>query len=361
MVVTPKSLNAPPVFPTVNLAASIEALLAQPGGGFTAGHWSVHGVTLDLHTDHLYTQTLISDLLRPFAALAAPVRPDVRVVFTCRQTWAVPPQAEMLPPSSNEVIDVQASYGLTSTLARTGNLNYLELSPLGGAAYDLRNGLALAYLPQPEAYRPWVITHLFLITLTMELLRGRGLYWLHAAAAADRGRAALIIGQTGAGKTTTCLALVAGGFKFLSEDRTFVRVNGDAVELLAFPKEVAVTGRTLELLPWLKARLAEPGGSRRKQEIDPAALFPEALVSEAKPGVILFPRQRPEAPSEARPLAGAAALQRILPNSLLASQPQVSAQHFDALARLVAGSRCYELLVNPKVGALPGLVRGLLP
>jgi hypothetical protein len=194
----------------------------------------------------------------------------------------------------------------------------------------------------------------------LEMLRGRGLYWVHAATAAHAGRAALVVGQTEAGKTTTCLALVAGGFQFLSEDRTFVYGGGEAIELLAFPKEIAVTAHTLELLPWLRERVGEAAPSRRKLEIAPAQVFPEALAARAAPGVILFPRLRPGEPSAARPISGAEALQRLLPNSLLASQAAVSARHFDALARLVAQSRCYELLLGPDIEALPDLVRGLL-
>jgi len=51
---------------------------------------------------------------------------------------------------------------------------------------------------------------------------GRGMPLLHAGAVARDGRAALIIGERGAGKSTTTLACLAAGLSYLADDRCLV-------------------------------------------------------------------------------------------------------------------------------------------
>ena len=79
-----------------------------------------------------------------------------------------------------------------------------------------------------------------------------------------------------------------------------------------------------------------------------------------EPELILFPRVVSQQRSEARPLGAATALQRILPQSLLTTQPDVNARHFEALSRFVNQSRSYELLLGSDFEHLPALVRDLL-
>jgi hypothetical protein len=55
------------------------------------------------------------------------------------------------------------------------------------------------------------------------LARARRLMPLHAACFGRRGRALLLIGNSGAGKSTTCLQALSDGMEFVSEDSVFVR------------------------------------------------------------------------------------------------------------------------------------------
>jgi hypothetical protein len=339
-------------------------LSAGEGLAGESSHWlrerrTLHGITLELSTDHAGLLELAAHLLRFVPTPSVETASDIRLHITTHRRWSLPAEARALPPSSNEVIDVQAAYGLACTFARLGALNFYELAPMAGAAYNLAEGRALAYVTDPDSHRPWLIAHLFLQSLMLEMLRGRGLYWIHAASVADQGRGVLVVGQTGAGKTTTCLKLVDGGFQFLAEDRTFLRRTESDIELLSFVDDIAVTARTLDLLPWLREEAKLKASDRRKVELDPCKLFPQSIGQRASPGLVLFPRVTADEPCAARPIHSAVALQRILPNSLLVSQPDVSQAHFDALAGLAGGSRCYELTLGQGFGGLPDLVRGL--
>jgi len=64
------------------------------------------------------------------------------------------------------------------------------------------------------------------------------------------------------------------------------------------------------------------------------SVFPSSSIDSAAPGLILFLQIAAEAQTRVETMRPAQALQRLLPNSLLASQAGVSAQHFNALAQL---------------------------
>ena len=69
-----------------------------------------------------------------------------------------------------------------------------------------------------------------LLTLSAAFLVGRlGGALVHAGAAVDpEGRAWLLVGDTHAGKTTTCVSLVAaGGWRFLADDQVVLRFGDD--------------------------------------------------------------------------------------------------------------------------------------
>lgn len=351
--------NAP--FPTGNLSSSLDLILGNAAGTFSLQRWSIYGLRFALYSDHPDLSQLAADLMRCFPADHSDAPPDMRLCLTTGHAWRIPPPAENLPSDAGRIMDLQQAYGLTDAFARLGDCNYYELSPLGGVAYNMSSGQGLGYVRDVQRYDPWLITHLYMQMAVLELLRGQGLYMIHAGGVALDGRGVLLAGLTGSGKTTTTLQLVEGGFDFLSEDRMFVRSTGEgAVELLPFAPDVAITANTARLLPSLAARLPRQPDPGRKLELDPAALFPEAIIERALPALILFPRVTTNPRSEAQPISAAQGLQRILPHSLLASQADVSAANFDALSRLVAASRCYDLPLGPDVENLPALVRGLL-
>ncbi|MFI9418119.1 hypothetical protein [Streptomyces werraensis] len=104
--------------------------------------------------------------------------------------------------------------------------------------------------------------------LAREVVRGvllrNGWAVLHASAVVGSdGRTVLTLGQKGAGKTTTALALAAHqGFRLLANDRVFVRPapDGSEVDVLPWPAAAAVGLGLLDALGWFEVareRLAQ--------------------------------------------------------------------------------------------------------
>lgn len=88
------------------------------------------------------------------------------------------------------------------------------------------------------------------------LLRRRGLFLIHAFAAAKNGRAILIVAASHQGKTTTGLSLVLDGWQLLSNDTVLLEKRDDAVYALPAPGHVGIRQPSLALLPTLE-RLVE--------------------------------------------------------------------------------------------------------
>lgn len=346
-------------FPDRDLDSFASAVRDAAPGAFEERVWSLHGVGVRLIADHPQTIRCMDNLLGVFPP-APPTGSDVRFLIATRRQWTLPAGAEILPPSRHEVIDPRAEYGAAPRFARRGRLNFYDVPPLGGAAYDLEAGLCVAGLADPAGYRPWLLEHLILQTLALELLRGRGLFWLHAGCVARGGRAVIFPGHSGSGKTTACLNLACRGFDFLAEDRVFVRPGDGGVRLLAYPRDMAVTRETLALLPALREKAGSGDFATRKLRVPASALFPGRAASTAAPGLIVFPKVVNAESSRLTPVPAALALRRLLPSSLLASHPEVSARHFQALSALAGASRAYDASLGRDLAAMPDLIRRTL-
>jgi hypothetical protein len=323
-----------------------------------AGRWSIHDVGVEWRAADPRLVRLIRRLMRGFPAASRPAH--VVIDLTSGAVPAVPPKAERLPPSNNEIVDNRKAYGLDTIFARHEGVNYYALPPMAGAAYAIGEGWAVGRVNPERDATDWQITHLFLLIVLLEMLRGQGLFWMHASCVAREGRGALFAGQTHSGKTTTAINLALYGFDILAEDRVFVRQERDRTAVYGFPLDVAVTPQTVGLLPELAAYLDDQAGARVKRRLPIDEIFADRLAAQCTPALLMFPHVEDSLSTTSQPISRADALRRLLPNSMLASQPGVAGQHFAAISALVEVCRCYELALGRDVGAVPGLIGKLL-
>lgn len=78
-----------------------------------------------------------------------------------------------------------------------------------------------------------------LIALT-HLLARHGVHLLHGAATVAGGRAVLVLGDTGTGKSTLAFAAHARGWPVLADDAVLVRRAGTAVHAVGLPRPISV-------------------------------------------------------------------------------------------------------------------------
>ena len=195
------------------------------------------------------------------------------------------------------------------------------------------------------------------------LERSRGWVLVHASAVAVDGSAVLVAGPGGAGKTTTCVGLMARpGVRLLTENLLFT----DGCHVFPLREPIRLTGESLALLGE-DGRLAlvplpVAGGSKHKslfrlpngadhRLVRPAALFIPRFTAQ---GSI-----EPIAPAIATELLWAANRLTLELNDyywytaaldLLSPAAGHAARTPDALARLTAATPCYALGIDRSAG-----------
>ncbi len=326
-----------------------------------------------LHIEH----ALSSGVEDPFRSLLAHFTPPHPHVAAPERQGAPSPQEQRESPPSIQIITTRASG------ERVPDEWYRTLKPaffhgalqafVGPSATRLTDGRSRAELSLDGAkvsldlvtdsdgeLEPMarVMAHLALVLA----LRAFGLFELHAAGAVWEGLPLVLAGESGVGKTTTLLSLLAAGADYLSDDRLLLRrgVGPEAASLLSFPREMHVTP-AIQALPLGRAlALGKEVDAFHKRALAAEESFPGKFVPEVTtPGALLFLRVRPQRETCWEPLSPADALAELLPSSVLATVPEVTGlqENLALLGVLARSWRAFrlelgeDLLLSPEQAA----------
>ncbi len=123
-------------------------------------------------------------------------------------------------------------------------------------------------------------------------MRSRGWQIFHAGAVRSGGRDWLVVGDAGAGKTSLLIALLAGGARFIANDRVFLRLEGGTVRLRPFPMAVAIGLGTAAQYGPLRRVVRRPGSlcyPRRRLDLVRVLNTPETDWAALPDKLQLFP------------------------------------------------------------------------
>ena len=162
---------------------------------------------------------------------------------------------------------------------------------------------------------------------------------VHAGTVEVDGHGVLIVGASGAGKTTASAALAMAGFGYLTDDITAVRADG---VIVGAAKPVGLRAPSIELLGLERERLQSPPlayrPGREAQQFVAASSLGARIAPSAEPGMIVF--LSPDAsPGNAIERRRSRSLARLTEYAF--DLGGVGA--FEALAELVRRSTCWEL------------------
>lgn len=188
-------------------------------------------------------------------------------------------------------------------------------------------------------------------------LRRRGLFMIHAFAAAKDGGFALLVGDIGVGKTTAGIALLDEGWKLMSNDSPIVTSSG---RILIYPGFLAAYPDTLAMFASTRDLVTGPEDNQRKIEFAAESLWPDIWLREASAGVILFPNIQDIGKPTLEPLSKAEALGRLLPHSIDSWDKPMQSGHLAALGELVESSPSYMLRLGRDLKTLPDLISATL-
>jgi hypothetical protein len=128
-----------------------------------------------------------------------------------------------------------------------------------------------------------------MLTLSAAFLLGRiGGALIHAGCIVDpEGRAWLLVGDTHAGKTTTCVSLVAAGWRFLADDQVVLRAGSDgALGVQGWPRHAHLDEG------WAESIVTGTRGA-----LDLRARWGDRWLSRAPLGGLLLPTVRAAEPT----------------------------------------------------------------
>jgi hypothetical protein len=288
----------------------------------------------------------------------APARDD-RLVVYCADVEATGLDPGPLPWRSSET----AQGGLVAGLEGS---DYRALwDPEGRALhlFERRRRLAIYVVGSRRDFRSWERS-IPLRHILHWWTQQRGGQLVHAGAVGNEEGGILLLGASGAGKSTTTLACLASGLKIASDDFVLIEPgaepDGDKAVIHSVSATAKLSRQALERFPDLASRMVNP------QEPEPEkALFfldsfqPSPLIGRMPlKGVVMLNRCA-QVETTCSPVSAAMALQASAPNTLFLL-PGERAQSFARLAALFRRYPCFRLDLGSDLRQIPDRIGQLL-
>lgn len=183
--------------------------------------------------------------------------------------------------------------------------------------------------------------------------------YAHAAAVGFPEGGALLVGKSGAGKSTTSLACLDSELFFAGDDYVAIEI-GENPQVYSLYNSGKASVETIRLLPFLEPhiRFWDIGGS------DKAIFYfhetlPNKLVQQFPLRAILMPRVTGARETRVSPASAHAALLALAP-STVSQLATADGQVFARLAALVRNVPCWNLELGTDMAQIPGTIARLL-
>ncbi|MGE3074354.1 MAG: hypothetical protein AB7N24_13975 [Dehalococcoidia bacterium] len=188
----------------------------------------------------------------------------------------------------------------------------------------------------------------------------RGMQFLHSAAVAAGDRAALIVGSSGSGKSSTALACLLNGLEYLGDDHCLLELDASPPAVHSIYAAAKLHDAQLLRFPRLHPFVVNP--NRVAPDKGVAILFPDfaELLPASRPLVAVFvPRIANVETTTIGPIGPAAALAALAPSTLL-QMASADRGGLAAMARLVRRIPCYSLRLGTEQKEIASVIDAFL-
>jgi HprK-related kinase A len=180
---------------------------------------------------------------------------------------------------------------------------------------------------------------------------------VHGAVAERGGRAMILPAPPGSGKSTLCAALVARGWRLLSDELTLIDITSGRI--VPLPRPISLKNESIEAVRrfWPEAAIGPVVHDTVKgsvAHVRPPSESVRRSMQDVIPGWVVLPRFKAGHPMSLEPVSKAAAFMQMVDSAFNYSIHGRGG--FEALADLIAASSCYRFEYG---GALLDAVRVL--
>ncbi len=178
-------------------------------------------------------------------------------------------------------------------------------------------------------------------TLLTRFFESTAIQPVHSAAVAWQGKAALLAGHSGSGKSSTALASLVHGLDFLGDDFNLVHVDKQKVHSLygiaKLEKHQLQTFPALQQFPRV--------GDDEKDQIEVAQHFPDQMKQNAVLKGVVLPKISHREESQIIPISPQEALKQMSQSTLELLQGN-RMTHFHKIGRICRTLPCYQLALS---------------
>ena len=323
-------------------------LAAERAGGVLSVPLNVAGYKVSLD---FAGPALMDRMARPFRHLAAEGEPEMR--FQC---W----DSESTGVPFPEEVD----FGLVRRdslpgLYRDTTTRWTSERPDPGlSGYHRASSRAIYYLKEASGMTYGDLAGGLRAAFTWAMA-DRGLLFLHTAAVGWEGRGALIVGASGAGKSSTALTCLLGGLQFLGDDHCLVSREAPRTVHAVYAAAKLHSDQMVrfpDLLPLIVNHDRDP--------LDKAVAilqphFQPQLPRTLPVDALFVPKVTERRETTIEPLSRAAAMFALAPSTVL-QMTGVEPDGLAAMASLVRSVPCYQILLGWDRAIIAQVVRDFL-
>lgn len=185
-----------------------------------------------------------------------------------------------------------------------------------------------------------------LIILFREILNHSGYVLLHSAAVCfPGGSGAIIIGESGQGKTTTALSMVRNGAKLLGDDLTVLEIGEKHLTAYGVPEHLNLTEQTrlfFKEMAQTPSKLISRGDDLKKM-VDPGLVYGEDCWVDQSPIHTIYFTKITKKGSFVRPLELSEVLEKLVISHGFCRDQATDADAMSRLLSISSMARAYEL------------------
>jgi len=222
------------------------------------------------------------------------------------------------------------------------------------ADFDARR--SFVWYPDLSALPAWAHASPFRIPLSWALAE-QGLQMVHGAAVTHGGRAVLLCGAGGSGKSTTALAAALDGFGYVGDD--YCAIDSAELEVHMVYRTAKVLTTTLRLLPRLQPWIVNADRTNDEKGVIFLEPYQVQLVTSAPLRCLLLPRLTAGGTPRIVAASRADAIHALLPSTIggLMGGTASTPGH---ILRLASRLPAYHLEIGPDIGRVLDLIRNKL-